>query len=181
MADPAPGKAELDRADWLALAHIPDGLFTATATARAKFADDLFGLAKLDPSDEPIFILTKEHDFGSAATAVATKITDSAPCKGEVLGALLILTEAKAGGSGDDVTCIAKDASASTKMTDDVTLDMSDTVYMNHLGSVVGVAPHGTESNRQFAEGDDIYAYTNAQTDRTAGKYHVVLICKKIA
>ena len=156
MGDPAPGKAELDRKDWLGLAH-------------------------LNPDDEPIFILTGEQDFGSAATAVATKITDSAPCNGEVLGALFILTEAKAGGAGDDVTCIAKDSGASTKLTGDVTLDMSDTVFMNHLGSVVGVAPHGTEGNRQFDEGDDIYAYTDAQASRTAGKYHVILICKKIA
>ena len=142
---------------------------------------DIIGLVHLHPDDEPIFILTIEQDFGSAATAVATKITDSAPCKGEVLAALFILTEAKAGGSGDDVTCIAKDAAASTKMTGDLTLDMSDTVFMNHVGSVVGVAPHGTEANRQFAKGDDIYVYTDAQTSRSAGKYLAVLICKKIA
>jgi hypothetical protein len=156
MGDPAPGKAELDRKDWLGLAH-------------------------LNPADEPVFILTGTHDFGAAATAVATKVTDSAPCNGEVLGALFVLTEAKAGGSGDDVTCIAKDAGASTKMTGDVTLDMSDTVYMNHLGAIVSVAPHATEANRQFAKGDDIYAYTDAQTSRSAGIYHVILICKKIA
>jgi hypothetical protein len=128
---------------------------------------NIIGLAHLHPDDEPIFILAK--------------VTDSAPCNGEVLAALFILTEAKAGGTGDDVTCIAKDAAAATKMTGDVTLDMSDAVYMNMLGSVVGAAPHGTEANRQFAKGDDIYAYTDAQTSRTAGKYHVVLICKKIA
>jgi len=156
MGDPAPGKAELDRKDQIGLAH-------------------------LNPADEPIFILSGTHDFGAAATAVATKITDSAPCKGEVLGAVFALTEAKAGGTGDDVSCIAKDAGASTKMTDDVTLDMSDTVYMNHLGSVVGVAPHATAGNRQFAKGDDIYAYTDAQTSRSAGIYHVILVCKKIA
>ena len=94
-----------------------------------------------------------------------------------MLGALFILTEAKAGGAGDDVTCIAKDSGASTKMTGDVTLDMSDAVYMNMVGSVVGVAPSATP---QFDEGDDIYAYTDAQASRTAGKYHVIIICKKI-
>jgi len=152
MGDPAPGKAELDRRDWLGLAH-------------------------LNPDDEPIFILTGEQDFGSAATAVATKISDSAPCNGEVLGALFILTEAKAGGAGDDVTCIAKDYGASTKMTGDVTLDMSDAVYMNMVGSVVGVAPSATP---QFDEGDDIYAYTDAQASRSAGIYQVIIICKKV-
>ena len=142
---------------------------------------DIIGLVHLHPDDEPIFILTKEHDFGASADAVATKITDAAPCKGEVLGALFICTEVKTGGSGDDVSCIAKDSGASTKMSEDVTLDMTDVVYMNHLGSVVGVAPHGTPANRQFAKGDDIYVYTDAQATRGAGKYHVVLICKKIA
>ena len=144
---------------------------------------DIIGLAHLHPDDEPIFILTKEQDFGSAATAVATKVTDAAPCKGEVLGAILILTEAKTDGGADvnDVTCIAKDAGAVTKMTGDLTLDMSDAVYMNMVGSVAGVAPHGTPANRQFAKDDDIYVYTAAATGRTAGKYHVVLICKKIA
>jgi len=106
--DPAPGKGAMDVKDWVQLVH-------------------------LDPDDAPLFMLTKEHDFGAAATAVATKITDAAPCNGEILAALFILTEAKAGGSGDDVSCIAKDSGASTKMTGDVTLDMSDTVYMNHL------------------------------------------------
>ena len=154
--DPAPGKGAMDVKDWVQLVH-------------------------LDPDDAPIFILTKEHDFGAAATAVATKITDAAPCNGEILAALFILTEAKAGGSGDDVSCIAKDSGASTKMTGDVTLDMSDTVYMNHLNSVVGAAPSATEANRQFAKGDDIYAYTDAHTDRSAGKYLILVICKKIA
>lgn len=156
MNDPAPGKAEVDKADILGLAH-------------------------LHPDDEPIFILTKTHDFGAAATAVAEKITDSAPCNGEIIGVIFILTEAKTGGSGDDVTCIAKDAGASTKMTGDLTLDMSDTTPgMNSVSSVRGLAPHGTEANRQFDKGDDIYAYTDAQTTRGAGIYHIILICKKI-
>lgn len=152
MGDPAPGKAELDRADWCGLAH-------------------------MNPADAPIFILQGEHDFGSAATAVATKISDAAPCDGEVMQAYLTLTEVKAGGAGDDDTCIAADASASVKMTGEVELDMTDTVYKNALGSVVGVAPSATPS---FSKGDDIYAYTNAQADRTAGKYDVVIICKKV-
>ena len=151
MAGPAPGKAELDRANWCGLAH-------------------------MNPDDAPIFILQGEQDFGSAATAVATKISDSAPCNGSVIAAFFTLIEAKAGGTGDDVSCIAADAGASTKMTGEVTLDMSDTVYKNALGSVVGVAPSATPT---FSKGDDIYAYTDAQADRSAGKYNVVIVCKK--
>jgi hypothetical protein len=157
MKDPAPGKVEANMGDNIGLVH-------------------------LSPDDDPIFILTKEHDFGQAATAVAEKITDYAPCAGEILAVFLLLTEAKTGGSGDDVTCIAKDAGASTKMSGDLTLDMSDTTPgMNAVGSVRGLAPHGTEANRQFAKGDDLYAYTDAQTTRGAGKYLITVICKKIA
>ena len=142
---------------------------------------DAIGLVHMNPDDDPIFILTKEHDFGKAATAVAEKITDEAPCDGEILAVFLLLTEAKTGGSGDDVTCVAKDAGASTKMTGDLTLDMSDTAPgMNSVGTVRGLAPHATESNRQFDKGDDIYAYTTAKTSRSAGKYLITVICKKI-
>ena len=148
MTGPAPGKAELDRAGWCGLAH-------------------------MNPDDDPIFMLQAEHDFGSSASAVATKISDSAPCNGSVIAAYLTLTEAKAGGSGDDDSCIALDAAAATKLTTEVELDMSDTVYKNEVGSVVGVAPSATPT---FSEGDDIYAYTNAQTSRSAGKYNVVVV-----
>ena len=154
--DPAPGKLE--------------------ANAR-----DAIGLVHLNPDDDPIFILTKEHDFGESASAVAEKITDDAPCDGEILSVFLLMTEAKTGGSGDDVTCIAKDSGASTKMTGDLTLDMSDTTPgMNQVGAVRGLAPHATEANRQFSKGNDIYAYTDAQTTRGAGKYLITVICKKI-
>lgn len=149
--DPAPGKAELDRPNWCGLAH-------------------------MNPDDAPIFILQGEHDFGSAATAVATKISDSAPCNGSVLAAYFTVTEAKTGGTGDDDTCISTDSGASVKLTGEVELDMSDTVYSNKVGSVVGVAPSATPT---FSKGDDIYAYTNAQTTRGAGKYNVVIVCKK--
>jgi len=151
MADPAPGKAELDRPNWCGLAH-------------------------MNPDDDPIFILQGEHDFGSAATAVATEISDGAPCGGSVIAAYFTLTEAKAGGTADDDTCIAADTGASVKMTGEVQLDMSDTVYKNALGSVVGVAPSATPT---FDKGDSIYAYTSAETSRSAGKYNVVIVCKK--
>lgn len=178
MVLPAPGKVAADDKE-----IIPTELLQDDAVTAAKIASAIVALDHLNPTDEPVFILTKKQDFGSAATAVATKITDSAPCKGEVLGALFILTQVKTDGGAnvDDITSITKDAGAVTKMSDTVTLDMSDTVFMNHLGSVVGAAPHGTPANRQFAKGGDIYAYTAAATGRTAGSYHVVLICKKIA
>ena len=153
MRDPAPGKPELDRKGWCGLAH-------------------------MNPNDDPIFILSGVHDFGSAATAVATLISDAAPCDGEVLAVYLTVTEAKAGGTADDDTCISTDSGASVKLTSELQLDMSDTVYSNKIGSVAGCSPSATPT---FDEGDDIYAYTTAETGRTAGTYLVVIVCKKTA
>lgn len=138
------------------------------------------GLIATALGESNIFIMHGSHDFGASADAVATKISDSAPSAGEIITAFFVLTEAKAGGTADDASCIAKDAAAATKMTGDVTLDMSDTVYMNHLNSLVAVPPHGTEANRQFAKGDDVYAYTAAGASRSAGIYEVIIVAKKI-
>jgi len=151
MADPAPGKAEMDRAGWCGMVH-------------------------MNPDDEPNFILQGVHDFGSSAAAVATEICDDAPANGEVVAAFFTVTEAKAGGTADDDTCIAADTGAAVKMTGELECDMSDTVYSNKVGSVGGVAPSATPT---FSKGDSIYAYTNAQTSRSAGKYNVVIVCKK--
>jgi hypothetical protein len=120
------------------------------------------------------------HDFGSAATAVATKLTDAAPCKLEVLSVRMQVTEAKAGGSADDTTTLAKDAANSTPMTEVHTLDMSDIVYQNKIGSISGMQGLGT-TDSQVAEGADIYIYSGAQTSRSAGIYAVEALCKKIA
>jgi hypothetical protein len=125
------------------------------------------------------FILYGLHDFGSAATAVATKICDSAPCAGEVISAKFTLVEAKAGGSVDDQTVISKNADGSNPATGTLTLDMSDAVYMNAPGSVAGLMGLGT-ANAKFAKGGDIYAYTGAAADRSAGQYFVEILCKKL-
>lgn len=138
-----------------------------------KIADD-------DDVASTFFLGPVTHDFGASASAVATKLTDAAPCKLEVLAVYMTLIEAKAGGTGDDVTNITKDAAGTTASTGSVTLDMSDTVYMNHLNSVVGVVGVGT-ADAQYAEDDDIYIYTDAQTSRSAGQYSVVALCKKIS
>lgn len=129
------------------------------------------------PSDT--FILYGLHDFGSAATAVATKICDATPCAGEVIAAKLTLVEAKAGGTVDDQTVISKNADGSNPATGTLILDMSDAVYMNMVGSVAGVKGLGT-ANAQFAKGADLYAYTGAATDRSAGQYFVEILCKKL-
>ena len=136
-------------------------------------------LAADDEVASTFFLGPVTHDFGASASAVATKLTDAAPCKLEVLAVYFTLIEAKAGGTGDDVTKITKEAAGTTASTGTVTLDMSDTVFMNHLNSVVGVVGVGT-ADAQYAEGADIYIYTDAQTSRSAGKYSVIALCKKI-
>jgi hypothetical protein len=79
----------------------------------------------------------------------------------------------------DDQTVISKNADGSNPATGTLTLDMSDAVYMNMVGSVAGVKGLGT-ANAQFAKGADLYAYTGAATDRSAGQYFVEILCKKI-
>jgi hypothetical protein len=120
------------------------------------------------------------HDFGFAATAIATKLTDAAPCKLEVLSVRMMVTEAKAGGSADDTTTLAKDAANATPMTAVHTMDMSDGVFQNKIGSSSGMQGLATADSR-VAEGADIYIYSGAQTGRTAGIYAVEALCKKIA
>lgn len=143
------------------------------AVTEEKLADD-------DEVASTFFLGPVTQDFGGAATAVATKLTDAAPCKLEVLAVYCTVTEAKAGGSGDDATKLAKEAGGTTAMTGTITCDMSDVVYSNKIGSVVGAVGVGT-ADAQVAAGADIYIYTDAQADRSAGKYSVVALCKKIA
>lgn len=118
------------------------------------------------------------HNFGASADAVATKIAE-APCRLEVLKAVFTLIEAKTGGAVNDTTTIAKEAAGTTESTDTITLTMADTVFKNCVGSEVGAIGLGTV-DAQYEAGDDIYAYTAAAADRSAGKYSVMLFCKKI-
>lgn len=138
--------------------------------------------SKLAPDDEvasTFWLGPVTQDFGSSASAVATKLTDAAPCKLEVLYVEATVIEAKAGGSVDDETKLAKEAVGTTAMTGTITCDMSDVVYSNKIGSVVGAVGVGT-ADAQVAEGADIYIYTGAATSRSAGQYSVIALCKKI-
>jgi len=151
--------------------------------ATVNLADKCVTEEKLNADDEvasTFFLGPVTHDFGSSASAVATKLTDAAPCKLEVLAVYATVIEAKDGGEVDDVTKLAKEAAGTTAMTGTITCVMSDTVYSNKVGSVVGAAGVGT-ANAQVVEGADIYIYTGAAASRTAGQYSVVALCKKIS
>lgn len=119
-----------------------------------------------------------EQDFG-VATAVATKVTDSAPCALEVISAKLTLTEATAGGTSDPSTIICKTNVGGNPSTTGVACVLADTVYSNKLGTVTSLAGLATADAR-YVVTDDIYVYTPASTTRSAGKYFVELLCKKL-
>lgn len=119
-----------------------------------------------------------EHDFG-VATAVPTKVTDSAPCNLEVVSAKLTLIEATAGGTTDPETIICKTNIGGNPSTTGVPCVLADTVYSNKLGTVTSLAGLGT-ADAQYAATDDIYVYTPASTTRSAGKYFVEVLCKKL-
>jgi hypothetical protein len=119
-----------------------------------------------------------EQDFG-VATAVATKVTDSAPCALEVISARLTLTEATAGGATDPDTIICKTNIGGNPSTTGAPCVLLDTVYSNKLGTVVGLAGLAT-ADAQYALTNDIYVYTPASVGRSAGKYFVEVLCKKL-
>lgn len=157
---------------------IADDAVTTEKIADGDITEPL--LAADDEVASTFWIGPVTHDFGASADAVATKLTDAAPCKLEVLKAVFTLIEAKAGGTADDETKLAKEAAGTTAMTGSVTLDMSDTVFMNHLNSEVAAIGVGS-ADAQVAEGADIYIYSGAAASRSAGKYAVAALCKKIA
>lgn len=157
---------------------INDDAVTTEKIADGEVTEEL--LATDDEVASTFWLGPVTHDFGGSADAVATKLTDAAPCKLEVLKAVFTLIEAKSGGSADDETKLAKEAAGTTAMTGAVTLDMSDTVFMNHLNSEVAAIGVGT-ADAQVAEGADIYIYTAAAASRAGGQYSVVALCKKIA
>lgn len=154
-----------------------------TARGTSAVQNDSITGDKLAP-DDPVastFILGPvEQNFGSSVNAVATKLTDSAPCKLEVLKVVATVTQAKAGGSVNDTTKLAKESAGTTAMTGDITCTMADTIYSNKVGSEVGAIGVGG-ANAQVAKGDDIFIYTIAAASRSAGKYQVMAFCKKIA
>jgi len=120
-----------------------------------------------------------EQDAG-VATAVATKIIDSASCDGEILAAFFINAEAFVGSTNAGQTWLAKAAAGTTLMTTKTAeFAVSETVGKNVLGSVMGTAQASTESDRQFDLGDDVYVYTEAETSRSAGKLFAVVLWKE--
>jgi hypothetical protein len=130
-------------------------------------------------TDASMFYMYGYHAFGASAAAVSTDL-GAAPVKMEVVSAKFTITVPKTGGTADDTTWIAKEALGTTHMTDTATLDMSDVLFQNILGSVKGVQGVVSADSRVLA-GEHIYVVTALAATRTAGTYFVEVLCKKIA
>jgi hypothetical protein len=132
-----------------------------------------------EATEASMFYMYGYHAFGASAAAVSTDL-GAAPCKMEVVSAKLTVTVPKTGTDVDDQTKITKESTGATAMTDVATLDMSDTLFQNVVGSLKGLIGVVSANSRVLA-GEHIYVYTGAASGRTAGTYYVVVLCKKIA
>jgi hypothetical protein len=126
-----------------------------------------------------LFIETGEFDFSSAATAIDTKVIDALPAKGQLLCALISVSQAT-NGTTSNVISISKAAAAATKMTGDLTITIADTVYLNHVNNCLVMWPVAG-ANSIVASGGDVYLYAAASAGRTAGKVKYVLVFMKTA
>jgi len=146
-----------------------DGVLTVAAKIAHLVADEKSAL----------FIETGEFDFSGAATAIDTKVIDALAAKGQLLCALISVSEAT-NGTESNVISISKAAAAATKMTDDLTITIADTVYLNHVNNCLVMWPVAG-ANSIVASGGDVYLYAAASAGRTAGKVKYVLVFMKTA
>lgn len=120
-----------------------------------------------------------EVDFG-VATAVNEKITDSAGAKGKLLIAIGIVTEAFNGDADNTISVSNNSLLAANKMCSDIIVDKDAAAAGNWLGSVfAGHRVAGADNT--VASGADIYAYSAANTNRSAGKMAFLLLFQKTA
>lgn len=132
-----------------------------------------------DDDKSSIFIETGTFDFGGSADAVDTKIIDSMAAKGQLLFAIYSVNEV-ANGTTSAVISLSSAASAATKMADDVTITLEDTVYENNKNNALIAWPvAGADSI--VASGGDVYLYAAASAGRTAGQINYILVFMKTA
>jgi hypothetical protein len=126
-----------------------------------------------------LFVETGEFDFSGAATAVDTKKIDAMAAKGQLLFALISVSQV-ADGTTSNVISISSAASAATKMASDLTMTIADTVYQNKINNLMMMWPvAGADSI--VASGGDVYLYAGASAGRTAGKVRYALVFMKTA
>jgi len=126
-----------------------------------------------------IFVETGSFDFSTAATAVDVKIIDSLAAKGQLLFALISLSQVS-NGTTSNVLSLSKTAAIGAKMTGDLTVTLTDTVYTNAVNNCLVMWPVSGANSIVAAEGD-VYMYAAASANRTAGKANYVLVFRKTA
>lgn len=157
---------------------------TAATTGLSNTAGVLTAAIKIahlvaDEKSSLFFEGPTEVDFG-VATAVDKKITESAGAKGKLLIAIGIVTEAFDGVADNTISVSNNSLLAANKMCSDIIVDKDAAVAGNWLGSVfAGHRVAGADNT--VASGADIYAYSAANTNRSAGKMVFLLIFQKTA
>lgn len=156
---------------------------TAATTGLDNTAGVMTVAAKLihlvDNEKSSLFVETGEFNFSGSASAVDTKIIDSMAAKGQLLCALISVSQV-ANGTTSAVLSISKAAVAATKMTGDLTITLSDTVYLNHVNNCLVMWPVSGADSIVAAEGD-VYMYAAASVGRSAGKVKYMLVFMKTA
>ena len=132
-----------------------------------------------DDDKSSIFIETGTFDFGESADVVDTKIIDSMAAKGQLLFAIYSVNEV-ANGTTSAVISLSSAASAETKMADDVTITLEDTVYENNKNNALIAWPVEGANSIVASEGD-VYLYAAASGGRTAGQINYILVFMKTA
>jgi len=126
-----------------------------------------------------LFFEALEVDFG-VATAVDTKITDAAAAKGKLILALGVVTEVFDGDDNNTISISNNTLLGANKMCSDIVVDKDTGTVGDWLGSVFAGAPV-SGADATVTAGNDIYAYSAANTNRGNGKMYFVLVFQKTA
>lgn len=146
-----------------------DGVLTAAIKTVHLVADEKSAL----------FIETGEFDFSGSADAVDTKKIDSMVAKGQLLFALISVSQV-IDGAATTVLSISKAAAIGTKMTGDLTITIADLVSQNRVNNLQMMWPvAGADSIVPVGAPGDVYLYASASAGRTAGKVHYALVFMK--
>jgi len=123
-----------------------------------------------------IFIETGAFDFSGSADAVDTKVIDSMAAKGQLLFAVLVVSQV-ANGTTSNVISISSAAGANTKMATDMTLTIAN-AFQNTVGAPIFMWPV-VGANGIVASGGDVYLYAAASAGRSTGAVNYILVFRK--
>lgn len=126
-----------------------------------------------------LFFEAAEIDFG-VATAVDLKVSDAAAAKGKLILALGVVTEVFDGDANNTISISNNTLLGNNKMCSDIVVDKDTGTVGDWLGSVfAGMPVAGADAT--VTAGNDIYAYSAANTNRGNGKMYFVLVFQKTA